>query len=187
MMLLSLLLRARVLAPALAGLLLASCAGVVHREPYVVQEPGFLAPVEYQQKARVIAPRIYRDYNPHTFAIVSTDKVYTRTTIRPADEELQKDAPLLTRTMQTIEVAMERPEIPEVKCQCESHCKSQVQCVCRCQCQPEIPRKAITFEFEPSGELIYTTHTTGPDRKPRREEFAWWPSSRRLHGTRYKD
>lgn len=180
MMSLSLLLRARLLAPALAGLFLASCTGVVKREPYVVQEPGFLAPVEYQQKARVIAPRIYRDYNPHTFAVISTDKVHTRTTIRPADEELQKDAPLLTRTMQTIEVAMERPEIPAGKC--------QRGCSGPCQCQPPVPRKAITFEFEPSGELIYTTHATGPRTTHyRRDEFAWWPSSRRLHGTRYKD
>jgi hypothetical protein len=165
----SLLLRARVLAPALAGLLLASCAGV-RREPYVVQEPGFLAPVEYQHKALVIAPRIYREYNPHTFAIVSTDKVFTRTTVLPADEKQKNPPPTYTRTVETIEVAIERPEIPETKT------------------TPEVPRKAITFEFEPSGELIYTTHVTGPKaKKYKRDEFAWWPSSRRLHGTKYKD
>lgn len=175
----SLLLRARVLAPALAGLLLASCAGV-RREPYLVQEPGFLAPVEYQQKARVIAPRIYRDYNPHTFAVVSSDKVYTRTLVRAADEAQPEPPPPYPRTMQTIEVTMERPKMPAM------WCKSP--CCGPCQCHPKLPRKAITFEFEPSGELIYTTHVTGPKtERYRREEFAWWPSSRRLHGTRYKD
>jgi hypothetical protein len=82
--------------------------------------------------------------------------------------------------MQTIEVAMERPEMPA------TWCKSP--CCGPCQCHPKIPRKALTFEFEPSGELIYTTHVTGRKAmKYRREEFAWWPSSRRLHGTRYKD
>ncbi|HSI63556.1 MAG TPA: hypothetical protein VLE43_10570 [Candidatus Saccharimonadia bacterium] len=146
--------RARVLAPMFAGLLLASCAGV-RTEPYVVQEPGYLAPVEYQQKAVVIAPRIYREYNPHTFPIVGTDIVTTRTTIR---------------SVNTVLVSMERPEIPA------------------CKCHPKVPRTGITFEFEPSGELIYTTHTTGSDRAIfKREEFAWWPSSRRLYGTRYKD
>ncbi len=137
-----------------AGLLLASCASV-RTEPYVTQEPGYLAPIEYQQKARVIAPRIYRGYNPQTFPIVSTDIVTTRTTIRPVN---------------TVAVSMERPEIPATKC------------------HPKMPRIGIMFEFEPTGELIYTTHTTGPERTHfKREEFAWWPSSRRLHGTRYKD
>jgi len=183
----SLLLRARLLVPALAGLLLASCAGV-HREPYVVQEPGYLTPAEYQQKARVIAPRIYRDYHPHTFAIVSTDKVYTRTTVRPADDEAPDAIPPYNRTVPAIEVAMERPEMPPVTC--EGNCYEPRKChSCgSCQCHPKIPRKAITFEFEPSGELIYTTHVTGPKTtKYRRDEFAWWPSSRRLHGTSYKD
>jgi hypothetical protein len=170
-----LLLRARVLASALAGLLLASCASV-RREPYVVQEPGFLAPVEYQQKALVIAPRIYRDYNPYTFAIVGVDRVYTRTTVRPPDEELPDPPPTYRRTMQTIEVTMVQSKIPPGKC--------LRQCAGPCQCLPPRPRKAITFEFEPSGEFIYTTHVTGPrTTKYRRDEFAWWPSSRRLHGT----
>ncbi|QIF01657.1 hypothetical protein [Roseimicrobium sp. ORNL1] len=171
----SLLLRVRVLAPALAGLLLASCAGI-RREPYVVQEPGFLAPVEYAQKASVIAPRIYRDYNPHTFAVVSIDKVYTRTMVRAADELQPEPPPPYPRTMQTIEVAMEQSKIPPGRC--------LRQCTGPCQCLPPRPRKAITFEFEPSGEFIYTTHVTGPrTTKYRRDEFAWWPSSRRLHGT----
>jgi hypothetical protein len=171
----SLLLRARLLAPALAGLLLASCASV-RREPYVVQEPGYLAPVEYQQKALIIAPRIYRDYNPHTFAVVSIDQVHTRTTVCPADEAQPEPPPVYHRTIATIEVTMVRPKTPAVWC--ESPCCGP------CQCHPKLPRKAITFEFEPSGELIYTTHVTGPKTsRYRRDEFAWWPSSRRMHGT----
>lgn len=137
--------RVRVLAPILAALLLASCSSTRVR-PYEAQHAGFLAPVDYRLKAAAAAQRIYPEYRIHEYPVIATDVVTKKTEFR---------------TVQTVEVIMERPAIKATKQ------------------TPKQPRVTLQFEFSPEGYLLGSSHQVGT-AMARRQEFAYLNTDKRV-------